>query len=381
MAYQPRIVDNELDELLPGLAAISVEGPRGVGKTSTALQRVDHVIRLDDPDQRQVIEADPRLLEPGEGSILIDEWQRFPYSWDYVRRAVDNHAPAGRFLMTGSATPKKAPAHTGAGRIVSLRMRPLTLAERGVAQPTVSLQALLSGTVPEISGTTDMGVADYVAEIIGSGLPGIRSLPPRQQRTQLEGYLSYALTHEVVDASEFKRAPDGLRRWISAYAAATSSTSSYNILLDSATPGESEKPARSTSEAYRNALTQLWLLDPVPGWVPFTNALNQLTQSPKHHLADSALAASVLGLNADILLGRARGRFADLLGPLFKSLVTLSVRVYAQAHEAKVSHLRTRGGRKEIDLIVEGPGGTVAAYRGKAHQLGGCQRCEAFVVA
>lgn len=98
MAYQPRIVDNKLDELLPGLAAISVEGPRGVGKTSTALQRVDHVIRLDDPDQRQVIEADPRLLEPGEGSILIDEWQRFPYSWDYVRRAVDNHAPAGRFF-------------------------------------------------------------------------------------------------------------------------------------------------------------------------------------------------------------------------------------------------------------------------------------------
>jgi predicted AAA+ superfamily ATPase len=36
-----------------------------------------------------------------------------------------------------------------------------------------------------------------------------------------------------------------------------------------------------------------------------------------------------------------------------ESLVTLSVRVYAQATEAAVHHLRTRDGDHEIDLIVE----------------------------
>jgi predicted AAA+ superfamily ATPase len=36
--------------------------------------------------------------------------------------------------------------------------------------------------------------------------------------------------------------------------------------------------------------------------------------------------------------------------------VTLSVRVFAQAAEATVSHLRTRGGEREVDLIVEGDG-------------------------
>jgi hypothetical protein len=40
------------------------------------------------------------------------------------------------------------------------------------------------------------------------------------------------------------------------------------------------------------------------------------------------------------------------LGALFESLVTLDVRVYAQAAEARVGHLRTHRGAHEVDLIV-----------------------------
>ena len=45
-------------------------------------------------------------------------------------------------------------------------------------------------------------------------------------------------------------------------------------------------------------------------------------------------------------------RDGTLLGALFESLVTLDVRTGAQAAEASVSHLRTRGGEHEVDLIV-----------------------------
>lgn len=37
--YRRRVVDDDLDALLPGLSAISIEGPKGVGKTATALTR------------------------------------------------------------------------------------------------------------------------------------------------------------------------------------------------------------------------------------------------------------------------------------------------------------------------------------------------------
>ena len=38
--YERRVVDDELDELLVGLSAVSLEGPKGVGKTATAENRV-----------------------------------------------------------------------------------------------------------------------------------------------------------------------------------------------------------------------------------------------------------------------------------------------------------------------------------------------------
>jgi predicted AAA+ superfamily ATPase len=362
--YTRRIVDAHLDVQLHGLPAIAIEGARGVGKTATALQRAQHVLRLDDPDTRQVIEADFRQLEPGPGCILIDEWQRLPATWDYVRRAVDDGASEGRFLLTGSATPPRSPVHTGAGRIVSVRLRPMSLTERGFQEPSVGLTDLLADGTCSIEGATSRGLSDYVEEIVASGLPGIRRIEPMLRTDQLDGYLDHALDHDVTAAGRAVRRPQTLRRWLAAYAAATASTASYNAILDAATPGEANKPARSSIEAYREALTQLWLLDPVPGWIPHDNALEQLTQAPKHHLADPALAARILGLTPERLLGRSPGRAAGpkptaMLGPLFESLATLSIRVYAGASRARTSHLRTAGGRREVDLVIERDDGAV----------------------
>ncbi|MGH3567688.1 MAG: DUF4143 domain-containing protein [Pseudonocardia sp.] len=71
-----------------------------------------------------------------------------------------------------------------------------------------------------------------------------------------------------------------------------------------------------------------------------------------------ALAAWLLGADVGALLdaaplGPTLPRDGPLLGTLFESLVTLGVRVQAQAAEARVRHQRTKGGEGEIDLIVE----------------------------
>jgi predicted AAA+ superfamily ATPase len=91
---------------------------------------------------------------------------------------------------------------------------------------------------------------------------------------------------------------------------------------------------------------------------------------PKHHLADPALAARLLGATANALLeGESPGpvvpRDGPLLGALFESLVTQSLRVYAQAAEASVGHLRTHRGDHEVDLIVERDDGRVIAIETK----------------
>ncbi|MCU0479027.1 MAG: AAA family ATPase, partial [Chloroflexi bacterium] len=43
--YLRRVVDAELDELLPGLPAIAIEGAKGVGKTATAERRAATIHR------------------------------------------------------------------------------------------------------------------------------------------------------------------------------------------------------------------------------------------------------------------------------------------------------------------------------------------------
>ena len=184
--YRPRIVDGELDELLAGLPAISIEGPKAVGKTATAIRRAATVYRLDDDREHPILAADTSRLVEGERPVLIDEWQRLPASFDRVRRAVDDGAGPASFLLTGSATPT-TPTHSGAGRIVRVRLRPMTLAERSVGPPTVSLADLLGGERPPIAGRTKVGLEGYVDEILKSGFPGARDLSGRLGRAQLDG--------------------------------------------------------------------------------------------------------------------------------------------------------------------------------------------------
>lgn len=364
--YQPRIVDHELDELLSGLPAISLEGPKAVGKTETAMRRAATVYRLDEVGQLEIAQAAPDRLTTGASPILIDEWQRLPISWDLVRRAVDEDPSPARFLLTGSATPTEAPTHSGAGRIVTVRMRPMSLAERALCEPTVRMSALLSGRRPPLAGTTTLTLPDYADEIIRSGFPAIRPLKGRILRAQLDGYLTRIVERDFIELGHRVRNQGALRRWLTAYAAATSTTASYETIRDAASSGETNKPAKSTTIPYRSTLEQLWMIDEVPAWRPTRNRLRRLAAAPVHQLADPALAARLLGIEVDGLIeGATAGppipRDGTLLGAMFESLVTLSARVYAQANEARVSHLRTRAGEHEVDLIIERGDGRVVA--------------------
>jgi predicted AAA+ superfamily ATPase len=367
--YVRRIVDEELDAVLPQLPAVMLDGPKGVGKTATALQRAESVWRLDDPAQLAIIEADPVIVTTDLPPVLLDEWQRFPAVWDVVKRAVDAGAAPGTFLLTGSAA-SRGTTHSGAARIVTTRMRPLTLPERGVCEPTVSLADLLAGTRDPVGGATNLTVRDYTDEIVRSGFPGMRALSGRALRTQLDGYVDRVIDHDVPDAGHEVRRPATLRAWLTAYAAAAGQAVSYEKVRDAATAGHVNKPAKTTTLPYIEVLTELRILDPLHAWLPGLNHLHRLTQAPKHHLADPALAVRLLGLDAKALLAGETGsvslpRDGVLLGGLFESLATMSVRVFAQHSEAKVSHLRTYGGEHEVDLIVETGGGGVIAIEAK----------------
>lgn len=369
-AYIRRVLDAELDALVPQLPAIAIEGARGVGKTRTALQRATTVYRLDDDAVAAIVRAEPRRAIADEPPVLLDEWQRVPELWDVVRRAVDDDPSGGRFILTGSVSARELPTHSGAGRIVGARMRPMSLVERGVANPTVSLRSLLRGRRADVTGSTSVALSRYAELIVDSGFPGLRHLSGRALRAQLDGYLERIVEHDVDESGLRVRRPDTLRRWLTAYAAATATTTSYEKIRDAATSGRGDKPAKTTTGSYVDVLERLWILDRVDAWRPTGTHLSRLSSPPKHHLVDPALAARLLGVGVDALLdGRQAGppvpREGPLVGALFESLVTQSVRVYAQAAEARVLHMRTYSGDRETDLIVERDDGRVVAVEVK----------------
>jgi predicted AAA+ superfamily ATPase len=372
------VVDDELDAYLTSASeatvAVALEGARAIGKTSTADRRATTRFDLDNETQLAIVAADVDLALSQAPPVLIDEWQHHPPVWDRVRRAVDRRDPSGPFLLTGSVAPKGTSVHTGAGRIVRLRMRPLSLAERWPGQATVSLGAFLAGGQPPVAGSSSVGLADYTQELFTSGFPGLRELPDRLRRAQLEGYIQRIIDRDFPELGHQPRNPAALRRWMTAYAASTATAVSWEKVRDAATGGESEKPARTTVMPYRDVLERLYVLDPLPGWRPTRSHIARLTEPSKHHLADPALATTLLGLTSQRLLAGDEPavvvpRDGTFLGALFESLVTQSVRVYAQAAEASVGHLRTFAGEHEVDLIVDRGDGRVVACEIKLHAV------------
>jgi len=359
--YQRRVIDDELDELFVQLPAVLLDGAKGVGKTSTAEQRCTAMRRLDVEAERQVVASDPAVLSTDARPLLIDEWQRVPATWDAVRRLVDEDPRGRQFLFTGSAP--TTVSHSGAGRITSMRMRPLTLSERGVEAPSVSLASLLRGD-GTVSGRTQVALPEYVAEMVSGGFPGLRHLEGRALTRQLDSYIERIASHDLREAGLAVQRPATVMAWLRAYAAATGTTASWEKIRMAATVATDAHPARTTTQPYIELLTALRILDPVPAWLPSNNHLGALTQSPCHHLADPALAARLVKRSATRLLRGdapepAQPRDGGFLGGLFESLAALSVRVFAQACDAQVHHVRTQMGRHEVDFVVESDDGVL----------------------
>ena len=265
-SYLPRYIDLELDEL-KGASAIAIDGPKAVGKSETATRRANRTYFLDRDSERELLRADMDALLVAEDTLCIDEWQHLPQVWDAVRRNVDKQVTT-RYLLTGSATPKQGvDTHSGAGRVISLRMRPLALSERADTSPTVKIAELFTGTAT-ISGHTDYSLTDYAEALSATGLPGVCRQPARLRRQLIDAYVQRVIDRDVPEQGLLVRKPESLRAWWAAYAAASSTTTSYTKILNAASPGDAAKISKDSALGYRDILSKLWLLDPVPAWFP-----------------------------------------------------------------------------------------------------------------
>ena len=357
MNYLRRHADRRLERLLGVHPACLVEGIRGVGKTSTATRFAAATLRLDHPLTAEVVTSDPEaacssLPRP----VLIDEWQRVPAVWDAVRRMIDEDRSPGRFILSGSSrTAVTADVHAGAGRILPLRLRPMTLSERQGRVPAVALEDLAEHGIDAVRGArSPLSPAEQMAPTVHSGLPGYLTMDSADQQEVLRSYLDLAVSRDLAEITPAARNARKLRRYVRAYGAVVGTTAEH------ATIHHAADVAKATGETYHDLLDRLGLIEELPGWS--NNRLKRLTRRPKRHLVDPAFAAADHHETASVL-GVRRAR----LGELFESVVVCQIRATAATLGLgwRFGHLRSAGGDHEIDLIADLPDGGVLAFEAK----------------
>lgn len=357
--YRPRVVDSELAILLDVVGAVVIEGPKACGKTETARQFSRSEVRLDvDRDARRAAALDPGLILDGAVPRLVDEWQVVPELWNHVRRAVDDRAGPGQFVLTGSAVPHDdVTRHTGAGRIVRVRMRPMSLFESGHASGEVSLSSLLAG---EGARAADPGfdVRQLAERVAVGGWPGLLDQPTAGVLRVLRGYVDEIRRTDVQRVQGVDHDPERVLLLMRALARHTSTMASMATLVRDA--GEDDDGlARNTVSAYLEALTRLMIVEDQPAWAPHLRSRSRVRTSPKRHFVDPSVAVAALRATPERLL-----QDIELLGLLFESLVVRDLRVYAQHGDAQVLHYRDNTDL-EVDAVVEAADGRWAAFEVK----------------
>ena len=360
MTYLRRHIDARLAHLLGVHPACLIEGIWGVGKTSTATRLAATTLRLDHPPTAEMVASDPEVACSSlPAPVLIDEWQRVPTVWDAVRRMIDDDRSPGRFILSGSSpTAVAADVHAGAGRIMPLRLRPMTLSERRGHAPAVALEDLAEHGIDAVRGVRSaFSPVEQVAPTVDSGLPGYLAMGSTDQQEVLRAYLDLAVSRDLAEIASPLRNARKLRRYVRAYGAAVGTTAEH------ATIHHAADVAKATGETYHDLLDRLGLIEELPGWS--NNRLKRLTRRPKRHLVDPALAAADHHDTASVL-GERRAR----LGELFESVVVCQIRATAEALGLgwRFGHLRSAGGDHEIDLVADLPDGGVLAFEAKLSQ-------------
>ena len=357
--YRSRVVDAELRDLMQIMGSVLIDGPKAVGKTLTAMQEAATVFRVDtDPIAQATLAAQPERLFASSTPILFDEWQETPELWNLVRRAVDDHDGRGLYLLTGSATPRDtARMHSGAGRIGRLRMRPMSLAESGHSDASVSLAALLAGEDPH-GGAHTLTISQVLERVVVGGWPESVDLTERQARRWLTSYLGN-LVEVDLPAMGPRRNPGNIRRLLASLARFVG-TPLNRTAVATEVGGQGGPIDERTLANYLDALERLMLIEPLPAWQAHMRSRTRLRTTPVHHFVDPSIGTAALGVGVADLE-------ADLnaAGFHFESLVLRDLRVYAQPLEASVSSWRDTKLNREVDGVIELPNGRWAAFEVK----------------
>ena len=352
-----RYAAENVADALEDTRVVLVVGPRQAGKTTLIRQFVSDdrpYLTLDDPATLNRAKTDPVEFIRSLNKAVIDEIQRAPELMMVIKESVDRDTSPGRFLLTGSANVMALPkvGDSLAGRIEIITLLPLSQAEIA-GSPGQLIDRLFAGEGPALQGGALFG-EPLLDVVLKGGYPeALRRRSAARRSSWHQDYLALVLDRDVRDIADIEQLDKlpMLMRMLGEQAGQLVNMNALSVALGISAP---------TVQRYVTILERMFLLRQMRPW--FSNRLSRLIKSPKLHMLDSGLLATLRDANtANIAADRSR------FGPLLESFVVSEVlkSLTWSRTRADVSHFRTKE-QDEVDLVLEDWRGRIVGIEVKA---------------
>lgn len=353
MNYLPRIADRLLLERLEAFGAILIEGAKWTGKTTTAEQHANSVIKMQDPDKSdeyiRTAQTMPSLLLKGSKPRLIDEWQDAPVIWDAVRTAVDDSGGApGQYILTGSNTVDKTKIrHTGTGRITRMKMYPMSLWESMESSGEVSLRELFDNPDYDIDGATGkLDIPALIRVACRGGWPVTLQMGEKACMLIAKDYVNSVCENDISAVDGKQRNAKIARLILRSYARNISTLAKKtNIIADVTASGDVSLSVGSYDD-YVAALERLFVIQDIDAWCPAVRSKTAIRSAPKRCFVDPSIAVAAMGLTAEAMETQLK-----TFGFIFEQMCMRDLRAYTVDFDSHLSYYRDRYGL-EADLVL-----------------------------
>ena len=295
MAYLKRYIEEQIKEALETSGAIVVAGPKFCGKTTTCELFAKSKYTLDTLSKIRMVEANPEAILIGDNPRLIDEWQNVPDLWNCVRSEIDHRDNKfGQFIFTGSSTPaeKDNIYHSGSGRIVTIKMRPMSLYESNDSKGLVSLKELFNEKKELFVINDSYTLLDTAFFICRGGWPLSINTDREKALKITKNYCSTLFEFENSKNQKFRnKKPELFKMILRSYARNISTEARKSALIDDINRHDDRKLDEETFDQYVEALNDLYIVKDIEAWNPNFRSKTVIITSPTRHFIDTSVAA------------------------------------------------------------------------------------------